>query len=221
MIVPNWLKKVLFGVAAVFCGALILAGYYYMQLTADAELAGIEVPSSLDLKEATRKLQLFEGALKASRPGFVRLSEVEINAYLQDRYGTGTNHPAAGSTTPVMTRCVADLTRSEVTIYTWVSKPWLGRNWSLVWQRNGQVARENDRWGFKLNSMQVGHITIPEDRWKTVFAELGGSDSVFDDQLKWLSQLPSVQIRMDEMQRQLELRLYTYQETNIASQISQ
>lgn len=221
MTTPAWVRKVAIVVGAILVGVLILAGYYYFQITSDVDVSNLETPNSLDIKEATRKLKLFEKSLTENREGFIRLSEVELNAYLTDHYAAKTNVAKPGPNESVMTRCIVDLTEGEVILYTWVTHNWLGRQWNLVWQRNAQLIRDKDLWSFKLSSMQVGHVKVPEKYWEKIEGYIGNSDKAFEERLHWFSKLPAVAIRQDELQKQLELRLYTYKETNVLAQAKQ
>ncbi|MHB8519692.1 MAG: hypothetical protein ACYDH9_02930 [Limisphaerales bacterium] len=210
--IPSRLRIVLFALAALLSAGLMLGGHYYLQLTADVEAAGLEAPNTLDARELERKLTMFDEALKSSRHGFIRLSEVEINSYLHEHYPGKRNdgEPDQLSDGCRLIRCRADLTGNEVIFYSWVQMRWHHRAFGFCWQRTAALHRAADRWEFALKSMRVGRQEIRPELWRRVDTLFQTADQGFQEEFAWLMGRPALEIKPSELSQAPELRLYTF-----------
>jgi hypothetical protein len=213
--IPSRLRIVLFCLGAILSVGLILAGHGYYQLTAPVDAAGLQAPNNLDAKELERKRGMFEAALKTSRHGFIRLSEVEINSYLHEHYHlkAGGGAAAEAENGCRLLKCNADLITGGVVFYSWVQVNWRGRSRTVCWQRMAEVRRAGDHWEFALTSMHVGRQQIPQRYWANVTEFLHGADQPFSESYAWLTKIPNLEIRLSEIGHQPELRLYTFPNT--------
>ncbi len=205
------LKKILLALTVAIGAILLAGGYYFYQVTRDVDTDWADAPNSVDALEARRKLRLFQEAQKVSRRGFIRLSEVELNSYLEKNYSADsasaqTNAPARNG----LRQSLVALNVPEVTFYCWVRKKMIGFSVDFVWQRTVRLERTADHWVFPVQSMQVGKLEIQPRCWPFVNRFLGGADQAFSKQFDWLAHLPGLEIAENELSRRPELRLYTY-----------
>jgi hypothetical protein len=209
------LKRV-FIIAAVSLVLVAFAGLIgllvlYTKLVTPAEPAGVAAPNTLDAREATKKLKLFEEARKANRSGFVRLSEEEFNSILHERYLSnppkeiGTNAAADCR----LLRARLTLRTNAVTWHTWVRKTVSRWTRDVAWQRTVKLKRAANQWSFEVEAMQVGSLRIPPKYWPLVQDWLGKADEQLSEPYRWLLSLPAVDIQTNEVNRSLELRFYT------------
>lgn len=194
---------------AVFC-------YVCLKLTAEVDLEGVETPNILDAREAERKLALFSDAMKIARRGFVRLSEVEINSYIEQRYFGNSASPAkttgtAGEPGARVLRAAAFLSHEAVTWTCWVRGEWFGRPREWVWQRTFELVPNcPEASDFRLASMSVGQLQIPRVLWPQVQAAFADVDDLFTHQAVWLANVPAVEIKTNVFSLKPEVRLFTY-----------
>ncbi|MBM3838151.1 MAG: hypothetical protein FJ398_09325 [Verrucomicrobia bacterium] len=128
---PAWIRRVV-------TVAWMAAVYFYSQVTADIDAEAFKEPNALDAQEVQRKLGLFRKALESpGRSGFIRLTEIEINSYLDERYaGDKLKSPAnAPETSPKLLASRARFSGPEIQWYCWVRKKWFGLSFPLVWRR--------------------------------------------------------------------------------------
>jgi len=199
------LKRALVGV--VLLGVVALGGVAYLgtQLTAAVPVEFRQETNAVEAREANRKLRLLEEALQAKRPGFVRLSEVEINSHLKEKF-QGTNAPA-GEGKLHLVRTGVLLGFSRVTFVNWLARPLFGQEVPVVWQRVFKLGEGGDP--FVLESMQVGEMAIPKRFWPQAEQWLGGNDTVFTERREWLAGLPKVTLARSEAGKEPELRLFS------------
>jgi hypothetical protein len=206
----------------VLLGILVLvAGYWYMQFTAEVGSTSLESPNIFDAQEADRKLKLFEGAQRDAKKGFIRLTEIELNSYLREHYLGGFKKGAAPgpeSGQRGLLDCRLDLTRNGMVWHCWLHKPLWKHTARLYWERTFGLARAGDQWTFALRSMRVGDVDVPRRFWPQVQGFLGGVDEVFVKQSNWVAQLPAVELRPNEFSQSPELRLYTYPDPSVVQQ---
>lgn len=214
----------LFFIGAILAVALIGAGYLYTQVTAYAAPASVGSPSMVDAEEAGRKLRQLEDSFKSNRRGFVRLDESEINSLLNQRYFKDLkNVVIVSNTSPsvLLQSARVRLKNDDVKWLTWVRREFMGRTFNLVWQRSVQLQRDGDHWAFEVVSMRVGRQTIPKSYWETVHKWMGSSDERLIDQYEWLTHLPTIEIKVNEISQATELLLYNYVVTNVATNQNQ
>jgi hypothetical protein len=211
---PSVAKKTLRVLLILLGVAVVFGGYFYLRLTADVELAGVQPPNGFDAQEAARKLKLFEQAKEGARKGFIRLTEVELNSYLRERYlgGFGKTPSASAAATNGLLDCRLDLATNRLTLFCWLEKERWKQRVGLCWTRTFGVARTNDRWTLNLQAMRIGDLDVPPRWWPRVQAALGQVDEVFTAESAWAAQLPAVELRANEFSQSPELRLYTYPE---------
>jgi hypothetical protein len=177
-------------------------------LLGDPEITLAQTPNSFDTQEAIRKLKSFNEAQAAKKAGFIRLSEAEINGFLQQRFAkpekSRTNAPVQ------LVRAAVLLHQNDLTFVTWQKVSVFGVDLHLVWQRLVSPQRTPGGWRLSLDEMRLGKITIPGNYWDDVNHVLGVSDSAFEDRKVWLANIPTFMISHNEVSRAPELRLYTY-----------
>jgi hypothetical protein len=213
--IPSRVRIGLFSLVAVVGVGLILGGHSYLELTATVEAPGLEAPDNLDARELLRKVKLFDAAWHSARRGFIRLSEVEINSYLQELTpatdGSSAGAAAASGARPV--RCRADLTADGVIFYSWVEWHWGRHTWDLCWRRHAVLRHVPGHWEFAVDSMRVGELKIPPGYWSKVDAILGAADKPFAARYAWLMKVPALEVEPNGLTHQPELRLYTFADT--------
>ena len=215
--IPGSLKKVFFALA-ILIGIVTLGVVFFMfQLLADTSMAEIELPNDVDGKEAKRKLGVFEDAQKESKHGYIRLTEVEINSYLKERFALDSdqNKTNAPANTCHLLKCTLDLKEKGIKFYCKVRKQWLGHSWEIVCQREGTIKRVKTRWTFDLQSMYVGRQKISPYWQPTVQEFLRDVDQVFAAPLKQFGELPNLKLVTPEFAKSPQLWLYTYSETDL------
>ncbi|MBI2950424.1 MAG: hypothetical protein HYY23_22575 [Verrucomicrobia bacterium] len=210
---PAWIRKVVtmawMALGLGFVGVI----YFYSQVTADIDEEGFKEPNALDAQEAQRKLGLYKKALEASaRSGFIRLTEVEINSYLSERYWgdklkRATNSPDAG---PRLLEGRAKFSGQEILWYCWIRKKWFGLSFPLVWRRGMELRGGTNNWNLTTRSMRLGKLQVPARYWPLLSKELGDVDRLFAEDRRWVEKLPWVEIRTNNVNAAPELRLYTH-----------
>lgn len=203
-------KRALLGLAFCALAAVAVAGTFCILLTRDVPLEWQQDPNKVELLEAGRKLKLLNEAQANKRKGFVRLSEVEINSFLEDRYqknaGLNTNAPADIQ----IHQTAVLLTSTNLTFVTKLTKTIAGIKTPFVWQRTVVPRKEEKGWAFDVVQMRLGRCEIPPRFWGRVEGILGAGDSIFKEREVWLSQLPAITLTRNELSQAPELRLYTF-----------
>jgi hypothetical protein len=156
-----------------------------------------------------RKIKLLNEAREAKRRGFVRLSEVEINSFLEQSYNDPKKFPRTNAPVQLVKTAVL-LHKTNMTLITWMAAPMLGIELPFVWQRTVMPRQNGERWTFDVTSMQLGKLHIPEAIWPKVETVFGGTDNVFHERRDWLANLPSISLVKNESSLSPELRLYSY-----------
>lgn len=201
-------KKMLWGSAAFAVAVVGTVGSLMYLLTRPLDVDFAQDPNAVEAFEANRKLKLLNEAQTDRRQGFIRLSEVEINSFLEGRYNTGKN-PQTNSPIRLVKSGVM-LDQRSITFVTWHKAPLLGFELPFVWQRVVTPSSSTNGWDFDLHSMRVGRLDIPYEYWAHVQKVLGGSDSLFEERKSWLRDLPFVSLSQNEQSKSPEFRLYTY-----------
>jgi hypothetical protein len=189
---------------------LVSAAVLLYLLTRSVEIEFAQDPNPLEAHEANRKIKLLNEAREAKRRGFVRLSEVEINSFLDESY----NNPKKNLRTnaPVhLVKTAVLLHHTNLTVVTWMAAPMLGIELPFVWQRTVIPRKSGEKWTFELSEMQLGKLHIPEAIWSKVNSLFGGADGVFQERKNWLANLPNISLVKNESSLSPELRLYSYQ----------
>lgn len=198
----------MWGSAALAVAVIGAVGTLTYLLTRPLDVEFAQDPNAVEAFEANRKLKLLNEAQTERRQGFIRLSEVEINSFLEGRYNTG-KHPQTNSTVRLVKSGVL-LDDRRITFVTWHKAPLLGFELPFVWQRVVAPSSSTNGWDFRLRSMRVGHLDIPSEYWAHIQRLLGSSDSLFEERKTWLSNLPFVSLAQNEQSKAPEFRLYTY-----------
>ncbi|MBI4657302.1 MAG: hypothetical protein HY735_00385 [Verrucomicrobia bacterium] len=209
---PAWVRRLITMVVLVAVVAVAILAYGYFRLTAEVDVGPVKEPNALDAKEADRKIEIYKNALAGAERGFIRLSEVEINSFLQ-RHDFGdakTNAASAAMSSVRLVDCRLQLKPEHLIWYCWVRKGLFGWPVQVVWRRIVQFGRGKDGWVLETKSMSVGSFDVPTRLWPVVHGELGEIDRLFLDRLRWLSSLPMIELRTNHTSPALELRLYTY-----------
>jgi hypothetical protein len=201
-------KKILWCSAFLVVAVLAALIYAAYSLTRPFHHTFAQDPNTVEALEATRKLKLLNEAQAARRQGFVRLSEVEINSFIDGRYNSG-NHSRTNDLVKLVKSGVI-LGEKNVTFVTWHQAPILGLNLPFVWQRTVSPVHSTNGWTFTLHSMRVGQMEIPAKHWDRVNGFLGRGDSLFEDRQEWLQSLPFVTLARNDQSKAPEIRLYSY-----------
>lgn len=210
---PAWVRRVITSLWLAVALVMVAALYLYFKVTAEADTYSLKEPNALDAREANRKLGLYKKALEGpERSGFIRLSEVEINSYLRERYFADqakslTNAP---DSVPRLLESRVKLSGQEILWYCWVQKKWCGVSVPMVWRRNLELARGTNSPKLATKSMTLGKLEVPLRYWPFVNRELGEVDRVFAEDRRWVEKLPRLEIRTNNQSAAPELRLYTH-----------
>jgi hypothetical protein len=183
-----------------------LAAYVFFQVTAEVETRSIDPGDGLDAAEATRKIKALDDASKRSAKGFIRLSEPEINAHLAKIYKGNTNsHNGL-----LHVRSAVNLGPDHFTLFTWVKKSLPFMPIETAWQRKFELSGTGPAKQFKLVSMKIGNLTVPENEWARVEKFLGPVDAVYSNEVTRLLLLPAIELRSVAGGRGFEARFYNY-----------
>ena len=207
MAVSTTKKVVVLGVLLT-ASVIAAAGSFAYLATRSYEVDWVVAPNKVELMEANRKLVLFDQAQTNRQKGFIRLSEVEINSLIENRFKivSGTNKDS----TIELTRTAVLLTGTNITFVAWLQKPIYGYRVPLVWQRGVVPVKSTNGWSFSVQHMMLGNLEIPKKFWPDVQEFIGPIDSAFDEKKDWLAQIPEVSLTRNEASHNPEVRLYTY-----------
>ena len=209
---PAWVRKLCVTLGIGTGLGFVFLGYVYFQLTADIDASAFNEPNALDAREAERKLGLYRKALaETGRNGFIRLSEIEINAYLQrpgirGKLMSQTNAPASS---PRLLESRLLFSGQDIAWYCWIRKRFVGKSIPLVWRRDLELRRETNRWDLVTKSMAIGKFEVPPRCWPLANRALGEVDHLFAEEQRWVEGLPLVELRTNAAGASSELRLYT------------
>lgn len=213
----NKWKAIALTLAAVLAVLLVGGGVLYYRVVTNIDPRDFGDTHPLDAKEAGRKLKLFEVALHGGAAGFIRLSRAEVNSMIDEQFGSrSTNAPARAAE---LVRCRIDFNPAALTVCCWVRSSLFGRETTVAWQRTGSIARSGDRWVFRPVEMKLGEQVVPPRFWEQVEARLGSVDAALIERCSWLTQVPAIHFAENDYTRQAELRLFTYQETNLLTRV--
>jgi hypothetical protein len=207
---PGWLRKGV-GVAALLAVGLVIGTFYfYRQLTAPVDFRAFQRSNLWDLDEAVRKKKLFDEAKAVSQRGFVRVSEPEINAYLQEQESELWSETGLEGGGLELVRTRLALGEETATWYCWIRRQWLGKPVEFVWQRTAAVYWTNGAWKLELQAMRIGKFEVPSRFWERVQEELQPVDEKFEPFFHWVQQVPAFHISQNQTKQHKELRFYTY-----------
>jgi hypothetical protein len=201
-------KKVLI-LTTLLTGAIAAAAGSVVYLaTRPVQIDWQQDPNKVELYEANRKISLFDEAQSTRRKGFIRLSEVEINSFLQNRF----KMVSAADTNALLElkKSAVLLTGTNIQFVAWLEKPVFGYRIPFVWQRSIIPVRENNKWTFAVQEMKIGQLEIPRRFWSQVEAFVGSIDAAFEEKRDWLAQVPSITLSKNELSHFPEVRLYTF-----------
>ncbi len=201
-------NKILLSFGMIFLTLAGAACVLVYLLTSDIDVNIAHNPNSLEAQEASRKLKLFNEALMAKKPGFIRLNQAEINGFLQSRYGKPDKNKTNSQVQLVKAGLL--LRQSDLTFITWQKVSLFGMEFPVVWQRVVSPQRNKEGWRLSLDEMHLGKISVPGDYWADVSRFLGSADAAFEERKVWLGSVPTAMISLNEISRAPELRLYTY-----------
>jgi len=201
-------KKLLICTTLLAGAALAGVGSVAYMATRPVEFEWPQDPNQVELQEADRKLQLFNDAQENKKKGFVRLSEVEINSFLQNRHkmvtGNNTNSSIELERTAVL------LNGNNIDVVTYFRKPVFGYRLPFVWQRVVTPKKETNGWTFTLQQMKLGTLDVPPRFWPKIEEFVGPIDSAFEERMDWLSKIPVISLTRNESSKRPEVRLYTF-----------
>lgn len=184
------------------------AGSLVYMATRGVEVDWQQDPNKVELHEANRKMKLFDEAQSSKRKGFIRLSEVEINSFMENRFKM-VSGSSAGSSMELHKSAVL-LTGTNIHFVAWLEKPIFGYRIPLVWQRAITPIKETNGWTFSVDQMKIGQLEIPKRLWPQVEELIGPIDTAFEEKKDWLAQVPSIALTHNELSHSPEVRLYTY-----------
>lgn len=214
------------GIRRIFTAGLLLIGvmlvgaaYIYFELTAAPDLSRVLMPNVFDAREAERKMDLFRSALAESKQGFIRLSEVEVNSWLQEQLEESPkeNVPAPREAEPPspLKRCIMVIHDDTIIWYSFMEVSALGLDWPVVLEQKTKLVRSEEDWGFETLSLKLGRIQIPEDRWHLLERFIPDGLKQFKAQTQWIRNVPAADVAWNEWTHRPELRLYTYPEPGV------
>jgi hypothetical protein len=177
--------------------------------TRPVEIEFAQDPNPLELSEANRKIKLLNEAREAKKKGFVRLSEVEINSFMEARFHGSNDAPASPSVALVKSAVL--LHQTNLTLVTWHRLALFGGfSVPFVWQRTVAPVREGGTVKFEIGEMRLGRINLPLQAWPQVSEFFGRTDAIYEDRRNWLASLPKVALMKNEISFAPELRLFSY-----------
>lgn len=206
------LKRVLLVASLLLLALILAAGYIAVQALGKVDSVKVAGPNSVESEDANRKMRRFEGSLKSGQPGYIRLSETELNALLENRFSPGlkagqAEPPADG---PQLMRALAGLGEEEMTWHYWVRVPWAGREFRFVLRHKVRLGRENEQWKFETLAMHLGRLAIPQRYWSKIEPPSGSGQNELSKPYQWLLNLPALDLATNEFNRMPELVLYNY-----------
>lgn len=218
-----WLKRIatVVGVAVLVVAAVI--GFLYLRCTSAVGIYESQAVKTSAANEAKRKLALFQSS---NRRGYVRLTEAEMNAYLDELVADGTLMALTNTTNTTNTAAAArigvSLLRSRIYL---VPEGFLWNCWlktklgplapEVAWQRLFRVARVSNRWEAELSAMTLGRQRVPRWAWPWAEKVLGQISQPFHNKFNWLANAPAVEIKTNDLSLRLELKLFNYPDTNV------
>ena len=216
MAAPGKRKRLFGGVVLLLAALFLCTLVLFYQLTRPSEIEFAQDPNPVEAHEANRKLRLLAQARESNRFGWVRLSEVEINSFIETSYSLPTNAPANPSVRIVKSGVL--LHPTNLTFITWIEKPLL--RWALpfVWQRTVTPKEQDGKWVFEVTSMTVGNVNIPEKLWPKVGEAFGAADAIFEERRAWVEKLPWLALLRNELSSAPELRLYSRKPEDVTAQ---
>lgn len=199
-------KKICLALGVIGGALFITIAVIAFKLTRQIEPQWVQDPNPVEAYEADRKIRLLSEA-EARAKGFVRLSEVEINSYLQQKLAPGTN---TAPSSLVLRQAGVQLASSNVTFVCWANQKLLGLEIPLVYQRsydvgNGQLLSE-----IQLQSIKIGDLEIPKFLWNKVESVFTAMDTRFEERRNWVAKLPAVRLTRNELTDHPEVRLYNF-----------
>jgi hypothetical protein len=180
--------------------------YYGFKLTRNIDPQWVQDPNPVEAYEANRKIRLLSNS-EARSKGFVRLSEVEINSYLQEKVRSLTNSPASLA----LVQAAVRLAETNVTFICWTHKNLLGFQVPFVYQRSYKFGETNAISDLELESIKVGTVEIPKALWTRAESFFSSTDTRFEDRRRWIAELPAVLLTRNELTHNPEVRLYNFQ----------
>jgi hypothetical protein len=215
-----WLKRLAIGVGVAVCIGAAGVGYFYMQCTAVIRSSTSQTVKTSAAQEAARKLALFQDK---NRKGFVRLSEAEINAYLDDLIARSELQPATDGTNTTMSlvRSRAYLLPDGLVWNCWIKRKVGPTVRELAWQRLFRLVRADDRWDAQLSMMIIGRQRVWPWAWPWATSFLGNIDRPFRDKFGWLATAPALELKTNDLSLRLELWLYNYPDSNVLNRAKQ
>jgi hypothetical protein len=217
MAVPTfkyWCKRAFLVAGAVVLIGLVVGGFFYLRCTAVIPPNESRVQMQSTVHEATHKLSLFRSS---QRKGYVRLTEAELNGYL-DELVAETITPTLASNA----NSSISLTRSRVQFIAdgfvwncWLKKTIGPVTREIAWQRLFELVRDQEQWQLRLSAMKLGRQTVPPRCWDWVNLSFGELDKPFTEKFRWLCQVPAMELKTNELSLRLELKLYNYPASNV------
>ena len=181
-------------------------GYFFVQLTARPVIELAQEPNAVETRSALHKVKLFQEAQEGKRRGYIQLSEVEINSYLDETFFSK-NHETNGI---VLVNGRLLLNDRGFTWVSWIDASLFGLQLPLVWQRHFDLVKEEEAWKLALRGMQVGQMQMHEDQWETVLGYLDHFEGLYQETFGWVLKAPVAEIAKNELSKAPELRLYTF-----------
>ena len=208
---PGAQKKVVVVLLTVLTLIVGAVGFVLYQVTRPIDPGWVDKVNAPFLAEATRKIKLVTDAQKASKRGFVSLSEGEINAYIAEfakgalKAGAKTNAPGA-----ILQKSLLELSFDGITWDTALEKSFYGHPVDFVWQRTFSVELAKSSIAFPLTEMRLGKISVPKKYWSQVQTAFGRIDDLYSSQLELATHLPAMAITTNDATRHPQLTLYSY-----------
>lgn len=200
-------KKTLAVLGVLLAALLVLVLYYGFKLTRGIDPQWAQDPNPVEGFYANSKIRRLSN--ETSRAGgYVRLSEVEINSYLQDKVRSFTN---SGPSSVVLDQAAILLGEKDLTFVCWTRANFLGLELPLVYQRFYKPGETNSLAALQLESIRIGELDIPKVLWAEAESFFATMDTRFQDGKRWIAGLPAIQLTRNELTKNPEVRLYNFQ----------
>ena len=191
------------------------AGYLGYMLTRDPGIAW-DAPNALEAELAAKQLAFYKKSKAEGVRGWVKLTEVELNSYLQSAL-TNTNKVAETDAAPAprfpvtLKRIGVSLHKRDLTIYSWGEIKVVSLPVPFVVERTVSIQQEGtNHWDLALQSLRIGEVEVPKRFWPNFAPTLQALDASVLSRLSWTTNINAMLVAKNELSQRSELHLYTY-----------
>lgn len=211
-------KRVVFSLAFLFI--IILGTIFYLAYMVSRDVAfDWEHPNVIEAGSARTKLKQYDNALARGDRGYVRLTQIEINSYLNGlRTNFSTNKIEMTGRIPIhLQRVGVNLGKTNFVLYSWGHAKMFGLSLPFVLQRGFGIRQEGtNQWEFPVEFVRVGDLEIPEEFWPRMEAMVHDADAPLLAEMAWTTNIQAMLVTKNDLSERPEFRLYTYKPIPVA-----